>query len=177
MMMLRATFFFITAAMIAGCDGESSGGSQTEELDTVEITSVTPNVVTEGVSTTFTVEVKYDLASSADADLMIGFNHHDDPLASVIVNSVEIAKGTGSVELSATVTPVKWDEATPFSAYANLSPIDRGSSWSPLVSTKFPLTVEAANTTSYVHAMQIEQPEEKVSCFAYVEAEIACVQF
>jgi hypothetical protein len=101
--------------------------------DLVEIIRVSPERVVTGRAQKITVKARYSLDSVPKGIIRIGFNTAD-PKSYRMAASHPVQKGSGEVELSATVTPRHWGEGQRFMAYVNLSRDPHPPQWTPLTS-------------------------------------------
>lgn len=141
MRILVAALCAIILTGIVGCGGtetetvvETIGGSKIIGKDGISITSVSPdNDLVDGVNTTFTVVVRYTLASTNSGELMIGFNTQEvDSFRMLSSASKIVSKGTGEYKFIVETTVKDWGEDGDFEVYVNLSENPHLNSWSPL---------------------------------------------
>lgn len=128
-----------------------------EEKDYVKITAVSPNYYRSYTTEmTFTATVEYRLSSCDHGIVYLGFNTNEPHRYSLYAEQ-EVDKGSGTVTLQATVTPVDWSSywkagqhvldllkgyssmETDFKIYANLSEYPHNESWEPLTTYEYPL--------------------------------------
>jgi len=121
--LLLATTFFAFLALAMSCEKSSDAPAPAPANDSLVITSVTPATGLTETPTTFTVNVKYRLESSAQGELNIGFNNAANVANYDIVTSASklVASGSGTATFTVTVTPKKWASPGKFYAYVNLA--------------------------------------------------------
>lgn len=108
------------------------GATQASSPDRVKITSVSAaQPVVRGVENEITVEVAYDLESSDEGELNLGFNS-ERPNAFRMYDSHIVQKGVGTATLKAKVIPVDWGERGRFIVMVNLSKHPHEMRWRPL---------------------------------------------
>jgi hypothetical protein len=135
MRILVAALCVIILIGIAGCGGtETETTVETISKDGINITSVSPDKdLVDGVNTTFTVVVRYTLASTNSGELMIGFNTQEVGSFGMISSASKIvSKGTGEYKFIVKATVKDWGEEGDFEVYVNLSENPHPNSWSPL---------------------------------------------
>lgn len=117
------------------------------ENDAIEITSVTPDTVTEGEPTSFSVGFDYRLASKQNGIIYLGFNT-DEPTKYILtddrqaIDQTETSSGT----LSGVATPVIYAAPDSFGVYVNISEADHPKpEWFPLTSDQLNVTVNPAS--------------------------------
>jgi hypothetical protein len=132
--------------------------------DYVHIVSITPDAYANFKDdVTFTVTVNYTLQSVDSGIVYLGFNINE-PGRYHLEDEAIVSKGSGTVTLTATVTPVGW--GTPdspngalkggmellngdtFKAYVNLSENPHPDSWNPLASEVLPLKKGTPSNTA-----------------------------
>lgn len=128
-----------------------------EGNDYVKIIAVSPNYYRSYTTEmTFTATVEYRLNSCDHGIVYLGFNTNE-PRRYRLYAEQEVDKGSGTVTLQATVTPVDWSSywkagqhvldllkgyssmETDFKIYANLSEYPHAESWEPLATYEYPL--------------------------------------
>ncbi len=132
--------------------------------DTIEITSVSPASVVEGISTEFTVSFDYRLTSKDAGIVYLGFNTSDPDGFILTDNTFEITQAElGSGSLTATEIPVFYDSPDSFKAYINLSENPHPTSWTPLQSVFASITV-TKSTNSNSMTEPASQADDTVRC-------------
>ena len=113
--------------------------------DFVEITRISPDRATVGGRQTYTVRVKYSLASSERGVVALGFNAANAKSYQLLARK-SVERGQGEAELSAAVLPRDWGDGNRFRVYANLSADPHPKQWTPLATTmkSIPLSGTAA---------------------------------
>jgi hypothetical protein len=110
--------------------------------DTVKIASITSSEpVHRGVENEFTVDVDYNLDSSDEGIIMLGFNSQD-PNQFVMMQSKIVQKGSGTATLKAKVIPVDWRDRGRFTAMVNISKYPHEESWHTLATDKHVIPVK-----------------------------------
>jgi len=138
---LVISMIFVVFLLITGC-----GGSPTAppiEEDFINIISVTPDSgLIDGVDTNFKVIVEYNLYSSNQGILLIGFNNGESINSFGIVNNAGflVNKGSGTHEFNVAVIPKDWGSQGDFLVYVNISEYPHPSTWAPLDSNTYALT-------------------------------------
>ncbi|MCL2301036.1 MAG: serine/threonine protein kinase [Firmicutes bacterium] len=99
------------------------------DINYISIVDVSHGALTAGQPATITVTVEYRLDTFARGEVNLGFNTNSSSSYTLVDRQV-VKQGSGTVELSATITPKKWSSVS-FGAYVNLSPYPHGSSWNP----------------------------------------------
>lgn len=153
---MKKLFFLIFVLMLAltgliSCGGDRSSSENTancddntgNSTDSVSITSVSPASAVENVSSLFTVEVSYTLASCQNGSLMIGFNT-DHVSGYTVDDEYSVTRGSGTHTFNVTATPVDWADEGDFGVFVNLSEDPHPSTWSPLDSDFSAISVNQA---------------------------------
>ena len=150
--------------MLTGCGGGGGGSTPSDsnaataqssqtQSDSIEILSVTPNAVAAGNPTTFTVTVKYTLATKDAGIVYLGFNTEYPATYHLATENVLVSKGTGTASITTTVTPVYYASPDAFAAYVNLSEHAHAEQWSPLADSVQNIDVTGqAQTPTFVTA-------------------------
>ena len=99
------------------------------DINYISIVDISHGTLTAGQPATITVTVDYRLDTFPRGEVNLGFNTNSSSSYTLVDRQV-VKQGSGTVELSATITPKKWSGAS-FGAYVNLSPYPHGSSWNP----------------------------------------------
>ncbi len=146
--------------VVFGCSDDSP--TVVVSADSISITSVTPATATEGVATEFTIVTEYTLESKTEGEIGVGFNTFMVNGYSILDTAI-VPQGSGTETFTVSATPVDWGAEGDFEASANLSEYPHGSSWSPLVSTSFPITVTAA-TSGLSSPELLEQVPPEIIC-------------
>jgi hypothetical protein len=118
-----------------------SCGEQPE--GTIRILSVTPSSgLVDGNSYDFVVEVEYELYSTPEGELNVGFNTAGvDVYAIVVSETVIVGEGAGQHTFSTTnIQAIDWGASGDFKAYVNISEYPHESVWTPLDSDRMVLT-------------------------------------
>lgn len=138
----------ICVLVVTGCG--DSGGSGGVDEDYLEITSVEPGSVDEGVETSFVISFDYRLVSESSAYVLVGFN--DDvaepnryPVEDVMVLEAPTA---GSETITVSANPVYYELPERYRIYVNLSPLEHGSPWRPLAGDTWEIDVNPGASAS-----------------------------
>ena len=124
---LVISMIFIVFLLTTGCGGNPA--VPPIEEDFINIISVTPDSgLVDGVDTDFTVVVEYNLYSSNQGTLEIGFNVDDidgqmDGWSMVQNAEFLVNKGSGTHEFNVTVQPRNWGSQGDFSVLVILDEI------------------------------------------------------
>ena len=118
------------------------------ENDAIEITSVDPDMVTEGEETTFIVNFDYRLASKASGIIYLGFNTRV-ATQYILTDEKKLIDQpeTSSGSLSGVAIPVTYTAPDNFGAYVNIS--ETGHTpvrWVPLTANQSNVKVNPAET-------------------------------
>lgn len=136
---------------VASIPGECTG-------DAIEITSVTPSSVNEGVLTTFTVNFDYRLVSVENAIVDVGFNNTDPNIARLTEDTWEINSASlGSGWFVVDMTPVYYAEPDNFIVSVFLSENPHPTKWFPLSSSQSIITVTQNAGTLGLNSNVIEK--------------------
>ncbi len=133
MRMTRILFLVLTwCLLLFGCDLFNQ--------DSVDIVSVVPDSgLVDGQSYTFTVGVRYRIASAEQGELSVGFNNGDasDVFLMATSGNAIVEKGSGEHSFEVIAMAKKWEWGTPFQIIATLSEYPHSSStWTNLDSDK-----------------------------------------
>lgn len=120
---LVISMIFVVFLLTAGCGGNPA--APPIEEDFINIISVTPDSgLVDGVDTDFTVVVEYNLYSSNQGLLQVGFNIDDIDGWSMVQNAdFLVNKGSGTREFNVTVKPRNWGSQGDFSVLVILDEI------------------------------------------------------
>ena len=117
--------------------------------DYIHILSVTPASIGRGETTTFKVTVEYTLQSRSQGEVLFGVNT-DKEMSYRIYDTVIIGKGSGTVELSATLTTSnQWSPRV----YVNISEHPHEKTWTPLVTESLLVDGSSNPTSSSPHVV------------------------
>ena len=139
---LVISMIFIAFLLTAGCGGTPT--TPPIEEDFINIISVTPDSgLIDGVDTDFTVVVEYNLFTYNQGILLIGFNNGEsiDSFRMVSNANFLVNKGLGIHEFYVTVKPKDWGNQGNFLVYVNISEYPHPSTWTPLDSDTYALTL------------------------------------
>ena len=153
------TALIFAFAMVCVPSTEVYADSKSEAEDWVKLVSVTPNHYDNYTDpVTFTATIQYSLQSKDKGIIYLGFNTEDAHHYTVDTGETAgqvVSKGTGTVVLSETVTPVNWntglsfmqqmlagysDLVKDFKIYANISEYPHEIPWTPLAIDEAVLT-------------------------------------
>ena len=112
---LVISIIFVVFLLTTGCGGNPT--IPPIEEDFINIINVTPNSgLIDGVDTNFKVVVEYNLYSSNQGLLQVGFNNGESINSFRIVNNADFSvnKGSGTHEFNVTVIPKDWESQGDF---------------------------------------------------------------
>lgn len=108
--------------------------------DSIAITSVAPEILSEGEETEVTVTVAYELLSREQGEINLGINAGSGN-SYTIIGSTLIKIGTGEAVVRARVVPQRTGKLPFAKIFVNLSEYPHRKSWSPLAEDSHPLEV------------------------------------
>ncbi len=122
---LLTTVFLVTAC----------GGGGDEQVDSIEIVTVTPTTTGADQSTNFTVLFRYTLASRESGVVNMGF-FIDSTNQTLVPENLVVTRGTGTGTLSARAVPSQYTRTVDFAVGVLLSESPHGAAWTPLARDK-----------------------------------------
>lgn len=139
LMKMRWIFILILVGVLTflGCPTGNGNG------DSIRIISVTPNSgLTNGVSTTFVVDVEFRLSSVDNGEINLGFNTEEVDRYKII-RQYQVFKDAGQLQqlqFIVTVVVKNWGNEGDFAVYVNLSEFPHDTTWTPLATDIMVLT-------------------------------------
>jgi len=126
-------FSFFALSLLSGCKGKEDDPAPTPQ-STIKIISVTPSTgLVDGQSTSFDVEVEYNLKTSDQGELNVGFNTNSPQVYSMDISASHVvARGTGTYTFTVTATPKNWGGTQRFQAYVNLAKYPHAPTYYPV---------------------------------------------
>lgn len=126
-------FSFFALSLLNGCKGKEDDPAPSVQ-STIKIISVTPSTgLVDGQSTSFDVEVEYNLRTSDQGEIKVGFNSTDASYYSMIISSAhDVVRGSGTYTFTVDATPKNWGGNKHFQVYVNLAKTPHGSSYYPV---------------------------------------------
>ena len=112
----------ITLATLFGCGSETTENATNCDYDRITITRLEPTTTLEGISTDFSLDVSYCLASTSSGQIHIAFNDGTSPNTySIKRYTGPLTKGRGDESYLIPVVPKNWGTAGIFSSGAFLA--------------------------------------------------------
>lgn len=130
-----STLVLLSLVILQSC-GEDEIVDNLLHEDYIKIISVTPSDnLEDGVEYDFVVEIDYELASTPQGELYIGFNSYKVNSFRMVSEATHIVeKGAGTHTFNVTELATDWLETGDFKVYVNMSESPHPIRWTPLVS-------------------------------------------
>lgn len=120
----------LSLLLVTGCGGGGDVEVDAPLKDTIEILSVTPATAAPSTQTTFTVQVRYTLASQENGVINIGFFKDENLILDR--GELAVARGKSSGTLTVTTVPSQYQTSPNFALGAILSTYPHTVPWTPL---------------------------------------------
>jgi len=144
-LLFATALFSIFAVSMISCQIKDEDPAPIVYRDSLTIVSVTPTTGITETSTTFQVEVKYRLESSAQGQLTIAFNNsgNGSTFTRVETASQVVAQGSGTHTFNVTITPKKYTATnTKFAVNVGLANYPHAAVFIPVAGDYQELTVD-----------------------------------